>query len=54
MNKYLVQTTNKDTLMKKWGINDEPLIFVPSTKHYSWPKAAGERLENFTSVDKRI
>jgi hypothetical protein len=44
MNNYLIQTTNKDSLMKKWGINDEPLIFVPSTKHYSWPKAAGERL----------
>ena len=39
---YLVQTTNKDELMKKWGITKQPVLFVPSTKHYSWPKAAGK------------
>ena len=38
---YLVQTTNKDELMKKWGIDKQPVLYVPSTKHYSWPKAAG-------------
>lgn len=41
MNKYLIQTTNKDYVMQEWGIAKEPVLFVPSTKHYSWPKAAG-------------
>lgn len=48
MKKYIIQTTGKDKLIKDWnnehesGIEHEPAMFVPSTKHYSWPKGAGE------------
>ena len=38
---YLVQTMGKEKIKKMYNIDDEPLCFVPSTKHYSWPKAAG-------------
>ncbi|KAI0653091.1 pyridoxal phosphate-dependent transferase [Cubamyces menziesii] len=37
---YLVQTMGKEKIKKMYNIDDEPLCFVPSTKHYSWPKAA--------------
>ena len=42
MNEYIIQSISKDTLMSRWGITDQPVMFVPSTKHYSWPKSAGE------------
>ena len=42
MEEYIIQSISKDTLMSKWGITDQPVMFVPSTKHYSWPKGAGE------------
>ncbi|KAH9946373.1 PLP-dependent transferase [Epithele typhae] len=37
---YLVQTAGKEELREIYKITDEPLYLVPSTKHYSWPKAA--------------
>lgn len=42
MKKYIIQSISKDVLMDKWHIKNQPVIFVPSTKHYSWPKGAGE------------
>ena len=42
MSNYLIQTISKDEIMKKWGIQQQPVIFLPATKHYSWPKDAGE------------
>ena len=42
MKKYIIQSISKDTLMDKWGISTQPVMFVPSTKHYSWPKGAGK------------
>lgn len=44
MSKYIIQTVNKDTVMQKWGITQQPAIIASATKHYSWPKAAGEML----------
>lgn len=41
MNPYLVQTIGKDAVMKMAGVTKDPILLVPSTKHYSWPKAAG-------------
>lgn len=43
MKKYIIQSISKDVLMDKWHIKNQPVIFVPSTKHYSWPKGAGYR-----------
>ncbi|KAJ7056389.1 PLP-dependent transferase [Mycena amicta] len=37
---YLAQTEGKNALMKMYNVTVEPKYFVPSTKHYSWPKAA--------------
>ena len=42
LTKYLVQYVGKDVLMKKWGIEYQPTVVVPSTKHYSWPKSGGK------------
>lgn len=44
MKKYIIQSISKDVLMDRWKIKNQPVIFVPSTKHYSWPKGAGESL----------
>lgn len=44
MKKYIIQSISKDVLMGRWKIENQPVIFVPSTKHYSWPKGAGELL----------
>lgn len=44
MKKYIIQSISKDVLMDRWKIKSQPVIFVPSTKHYSWPKGAGELL----------
>lgn len=43
MKSYIIQSINKDTLMKRWGIEEQPVLFVPSTRHYSWPKGAGKQ-----------
>lgn len=43
MSNYIVQTINKDALMQRWGITQQPVVLSPSTNHYSWPKAAGKR-----------
>ncbi|KAF8473804.1 pyridoxal phosphate-dependent transferase [Kalaharituber pfeilii] len=37
---YLIQTLGKDYLEKYFQISKPGKIFVPSTKHYSWPKGA--------------
>ena len=39
---YLAQTAGKEKLMQMYDIESEPQYLVSSTKHYSWPKAAGE------------
>lgn len=35
LGKYTVQSTGKDNLLKKFGIEEEPQVFVSNTKHYS-------------------
>ncbi|KAF5319231.1 hypothetical protein D9619_008287 [Psilocybe cf. subviscida] len=50
MSKYIIQTVNKDTVMQKWGITQQPAIIASSTKHYSWPKAAGIGSTNLVDV----
>lgn len=42
MKGFIVQTEGKDVLEKQWGIQS-PQYLISATKHYSWPKAAGER-----------
>ncbi|KAJ7622127.1 PLP-dependent transferase, partial [Roridomyces roridus] len=37
---YLAQTTGKDTLLRMYDVSTEPCYLLPSTRHYSWPKAA--------------
>ncbi|KIJ32191.1 hypothetical protein M422DRAFT_52980 [Sphaerobolus stellatus SS14] len=39
MSKYIIQSINKDTLMQRWGLTQQPVVLSPSTNHYSWPKA---------------
>ena len=39
---YLAQTAGKEKLMQMYDIDCEPQYFISNTKHYSWPKAAGE------------
>lgn len=39
---YLVQSAGKEALFEKYGITQQPQYLVSSTKHYSWPKSAGE------------
>jgi hypothetical protein len=41
---YLVQSAGKEKMFKKYNINLDlpPQYLVSSTKHYSWPKSAGE------------
>lgn len=38
---FIVQTTGKDLYEAKYDIEHPFLYFVSSTRHYSWPKAAG-------------
>ncbi|KAK4186014.1 pyridoxal phosphate-dependent transferase [Podospora australis] len=41
LDKYNIQTTGKDVMEKDFGLLEKPgQFFVPSTKHYSWPKGA--------------
>jgi hypothetical protein len=39
---FLIQTVGKDFLEKQFNVTSTPCIFVGTTKHYSWPKGAGE------------
>lgn len=39
---YIIQTISKDILEKEYGIEHPIQYLVSSTKHYSWPKGAGE------------
>jgi len=39
MSKYIIQTINKDALMQRWGLTQQPIVLSPGTNHYSWPKA---------------
>lgn len=50
MKNYTVQSISKDALMKRWGIETQPVLFVPSTKHYSWPKGAGKFFVAYVTV----
>ncbi|GAW26288.1 putative L-tyrosine decarboxylase [Rosellinia necatrix] len=50
---YLVQTTGKDELERKFGINPGKYM-ICATKHYSWPKGgaiSGIGSENFVDID---
>lgn len=52
MHKYSVQTVGKQTIEQQYKIVP-PKATVPSTRHYSWPKAAGEhqmRLEVYIQL----
>jgi hypothetical protein len=40
---YLIQTTGKDAVEKKFKINPGKFM-ISATKHYSWPKGGGESL----------
>ena len=46
---YLVQTAGKEKLMQMCNVESEPQYFIASTKHYSWPKAAGGFSANILS-----
>ncbi|KAI0266860.1 PLP-dependent transferase [Gloeopeniophorella convolvens] len=37
---FIIQSTGKDALITKFGIEEQPQYLVSSTKHYSWPKSA--------------
>lgn len=41
---YLCQSDGKEKMFRRFNINSDlpPQYFVSATKHYSWPKAAGE------------
>jgi hypothetical protein len=41
MKPYLVQSTGTEKILKEYNIS-EPQYLVASTRHYSWPKSAGE------------
>ncbi|KAK4165537.1 pyridoxal phosphate-dependent transferase [Cladorrhinum sp. PSN259] len=40
MDPYNIQTIGKDALERHFGLDKQVQYFVPSTKHYSWPKSA--------------
>jgi hypothetical protein len=42
MKDYIIQTISREPVDKVWGVDQPPQIFVAATKHYSWPKSAGE------------
>ena len=42
MKEYSIQTKGKDYLEKEFKIDKLAEFFVGTTKHYSWPKGAGE------------
>jgi len=42
---FSIQTVGKGYLEKKFEIESSPQMFVGTTKHYSWPKGAGESIE---------
>lgn len=44
LGKYIVQSTGKEDLLLRFSINRPPQYLISSTKHYSWPKAAGMSL----------
>ncbi|PPR01984.1 hypothetical protein CVT24_011111 [Panaeolus cyanescens] len=37
---YIIQTTGKDIVERRWGIEHPMQYLITSTKHYSWPKGA--------------
>jgi hypothetical protein len=42
MKYHSIQNVGRDVIDRQWGIEDKPMKYlVSSTKHYSWPKAAG-------------
>ena len=42
MNKYTIQSTGKDTLEQEFGITKPTQYMLANTRHYSWPKGAGQ------------
>ncbi|EGX53563.1 hypothetical protein AOL_s00006g429 [Orbilia oligospora ATCC 24927] len=51
---YLIQDTGRRWLEKKFGIENEAVMFVSTTAHYSWPKGCaitGIGAANIISVD---
>ena len=43
LEKYLIQTTGKDTLEQHFGIEKPIQYILSTTRHYSWPKGCGKR-----------
>lgn len=41
LSKYIVQTRGKQAVELEWGMKTSPRYFISGTKHYSWPKGAG-------------
>lgn len=41
LREYIVQSTGKEDLLSKFGIDHPPQYLISNTKHYSWPKSAG-------------
>ena len=39
---YLIQSRGKEGYLDAYKIKDAPQYLITSTKHYSWPKSAGE------------
>jgi len=42
MGKYTIQSTGKDTLERQYNIDKPIQYMLATTRHYSWPKGAGE------------
>ena len=43
LNNYLVQTIGLQTMLQSLDVNlNQPQVFVGTTRHYSWDKAAGK------------
>lgn len=42
LEKYIIQTTGKDTLEEHFGIKKPIQYMLSTTRHYSWPKGCGK------------
>ena len=47
---YLVQTAGIEELIRKYDISAPPQYLISNTKHYSWPKSAGESMRASTAL----
>jgi hypothetical protein len=46
LNDFLVQSQGLPTMLQSLDVSNQPQIFVGTTRHYSWDKAAGKELRN--------